>query len=185
MLQGERVRLRTLRSGDLDRLLENWSDMAARGRYFPQTVFTEAELRRRMQENGFWSEHAGWLLIEDAAKEFVGLVFFFQPNPFYPYYEIGYIVFSGQHRGKGYMTEAVSLLCGWLFDNRRINKLLLSIMPDNQASRRVAEKCGFTLEGVDRQGAYVGGRFQDMQRYSLVRAEWDARREAPALTLLA
>lgn len=179
MLRGERVRLRTVRAKDLDILIESWAEMHARGRYFPQGVFTETELRRRFQDNGFWSENGGWLMLEDADGRFVGNLFFFQPNAFYQYYELGYIVFDEADRGKGYMPEAVGLLSGYLFDNRRINKLLLSIDPDNLGSRRVAEKCGFSFEGTDREGIFIHGRFRDMQRYSLLRSEWE-QQTAPA-----
>jgi ribosomal-protein-alanine N-acetyltransferase len=70
MLQGESVRLRTVRAKDLDALIESWGEMRARGRYFPQGVFTETELRRRFQDNGFWSENGGWLMLENGDGRF-------------------------------------------------------------------------------------------------------------------
>jgi RimJ/RimL family protein N-acetyltransferase len=98
----------------------------------------------------------------------------------YKYYELGYLVFSQEDRGKGYASAAVSLLTGYLFNNRPINKLLLSIVPENGASRRVAEKCGYSLEGIDRQAVFIQGRFRDLERYSLVRAEWEQARPPAA-----
>lgn len=178
MLEGQGIRLRTVRANDLESLIQRWGDLRARGDYFPHTVLTETELRRRFQDNGFWHDNGGWLIIETPEGRMVGTILFFLPNPFYHYYEIGYIVFAAEDRGHGYTSEAVRLLAGYLFNNKRVNKLLLSLDPDNDGSRRVAEKNGFSLEGVDREGVFIRGGFRDMQRYSLLRREWEARTAA-------
>jgi RimJ/RimL family protein N-acetyltransferase len=45
------------------------------------------------------------------------------------------------------------------------------IHPDNDASQRVAEKCGFTLEGTMRKAWFHRGRHQDVQVWSILRDE--------------
>jgi RimJ/RimL family protein N-acetyltransferase len=42
----------------------------------------------------------------------------------------------------------VRLLAGWAFRELRIDRLQLTTHPDNTASQRVAERAGFTREGV-------------------------------------
>lgn len=175
LAKGNNIGIRLIRSQDIETLLGLWENLESRGEYFPHTVFTENTLRQRFQADGFYSEQGGQCLICRLSDQaIVGNVFFFRPNVFYQYLEIGYILFDPAARGKGYCSEAVSLLSGHLFKTRQINKLLLSIHPDNAASRRVAEKCGYTLEGVDRQAAYSDGAFMDLERYSLLRGERSA-----------
>ena len=41
---------------------------------------------------------------------------------------------------------------------------------------RVAQKCGFTAEGLLRQSFFINGRFQDVGIFSLLRPEWEERR---------
>jgi RimJ/RimL family protein N-acetyltransferase len=43
------------------------------------------------------------------------------------------------------------------------------IVPENAASRRIAEKCGFVLEGTVRGAFFSGGRNKDVLLYSLLR----------------
>jgi RimJ/RimL family protein N-acetyltransferase len=45
------------------------------------------------------------------------------------------------------------------------------IFPDNVGSRRVLEKCGFTLEGTLRKALFHHGRYQDLSLYSVLRNE--------------
>ncbi len=48
---------------------------------------------------------------------------------------------------------------------------MLVIVPDNGASRRIADKCGFVLEGTARGAFFNDGRNQDVVVYSLLRTD--------------
>ena len=50
-------------------------------------------------------------------------------------------------RGRGLATCAVRLLAGWAFQELALARLWLHIEPENVASQRVAERCGFEREG--------------------------------------
>lgn len=55
---------------------------------------------------------------------------------------IAYSVFPA-HRGRGVAPRAVRLMSQWAFGHLGVTELLLEIDPQNVASVRVAEKCGF------------------------------------------
>ena len=59
-------------------------------------------------------------------------------------------------RGKGRATRAVRLMASWALPEMRLARLQLHTGTENVASQRVAEKAGFTREGVLR--AYNGRR---------------------------
>lgn len=61
-------------------------------------------------------------------------------------YCLGYYTKKSE-RGNGYMTEAVSALKSYLFDEG-ISELTVGVFPRNEASRKVALKCGLSSEGV-------------------------------------
>ena len=62
-------------------------------------------------------------------------------------------------RGRGVATRAVRLLARWAFDSLGVVRLELTCGPDNVASQRVAERCGFTREGLMRAHLpFKGGR---------------------------
>jgi RimJ/RimL family protein N-acetyltransferase len=77
-------------------------------------------------------------------------------------------VYTAEHRGKGGATEAVRLLVCYLFENKRVNRIRLVIHPDNLASRRLAEKCGFRHEGTARGAWYHQGVHQDVEIYAVL-----------------
>jgi RimJ/RimL family protein N-acetyltransferase len=78
--------------------------------------------------------------------------------------ELGYAI-SPWARGRGHATEALQLLTDWAFADGIIRATLL-IAVSNTASSRVAEKCGYTLEGVLRSVHQKNGRREDMQSWS-------------------
>ena len=60
--------------------------------------------------------------------------------------EIGYGI-SEEYQSKGYATEAVRAVSGWAFKNPDLTRIESEAEPDNIASIRVLEKCGFAANG--------------------------------------
>jgi RimJ/RimL family protein N-acetyltransferase len=149
MLHGDILELRLVREGNLSALFELMTDLAARGSYFPLGVTSEPAFRAEFDKNGFWDVDEGMLLMT-AGDEIVGEIEYFPITHYLQGYELSYQLFGDRHAGRGYTTEAVKLLVGYLFGRKRVNRMQLNIHPDNAASRRVAEKCGFTFEGLMR-----------------------------------
>lgn len=69
-----------------------------------------------------------------------------------PRFEIGYWA-STPHAGRGYVTEAVRGIAEFARDHLRARRLEIRCDARNSRSIRVAERAGFTLEGVQSQDA--------------------------------
>lgn len=171
VLRGEKIELRLVRESDLDALYESLTNLDTRGSYFPLGVMSEPTLRTEFAKNGFWEDEEGMLLIVDLDGQIVGEIEYFPITHYLQGYEISYQLFGRQHAGKGYTTEAVDLLVGYLFGRKRVDRMQLNIHPDNAASKRVAEKSGFTFEGVMRGCWFHQGEYQDLEVWSLLRDE--------------
>ncbi|GGX27392.1 GNAT family N-acetyltransferase [Streptomyces chryseus] len=65
--------------------------------------------------------------------------------------EIGYWG-AKEHRGRGYVTEAVRAVAHWAFTSAGVERLEWRAEIGNDASRAVAERAGFVVEGVQRSG---------------------------------
>ena len=63
--------------------------------------------------------------------------------------ELGYIV-AREARGRGLGSEILRLLTRWAFEEVEAQRVHLIIDVENPASARVAERCGYRLEGVMR-----------------------------------
>jgi RimJ/RimL family protein N-acetyltransferase len=74
-------------------------------------------------------------------------------------------------RGRGVASHAVRLLAGWAFAELGIARLELTCAPENAASAAVAERCGFTREGVLRSHMVFKGARRDTVMYSLLPGE--------------
>jgi RimJ/RimL family protein N-acetyltransferase len=171
MLQGTSVVLRPVRTTDVDRLYTAHTNIASRGGYFPLGVQSESEFRRHFADNGFWGREEGMLLIVNADGELVGHIEFFKPVSYWDAFELSYQLYDDRFTGRGYVTEAVQLLVDYLFGAKKQHRIHLVIVPENAPSRRIAEKCGFVLEGTVRGAFFNDGRNQDVLLYSLLRTD--------------
>ena len=84
--------------------------------------------------------------------------------------EFGYWV-SAEERGRGYVPRALLLLAGWAVGTMDIRRLQLGTIPGTRASERVAEKTGFSREGVLRSFANQRGDARDVIMWSLLPGE--------------
>ena len=112
---------------------------------------------------GAWDKTTG----EFVAQVYIGVV-----NRDTPEFEIGYIA-DVDHEGQGYVTEAVKTALGFVFDHLHAHRVSLRCDTSNMRSQRLAERCGFTREGLLRQvRRQPDGSFSDALIYGLLRGEW-------------
>ena len=85
---------------------------------------------------------------------------------------IGYCM-SRAHWGKGIMTEALSALIDFLFDQVGFNRIEAEHDPNNPASGRVMEKAGMTYEGTSRQEGWSNQGIIDVSRWAILRCDYE------------
>jgi RimJ/RimL family protein N-acetyltransferase len=177
MLQGTHLTLRPIREADLDALYAAHVDIRNRGAFFPLGVLSESAFKRAFSEHGFWQRDEGMLLMITGEGEIAGHIEFFTPVNYWDAFELSYQLYDARFSGRGYATEAVELVVDYLFAVKKQHRIQLDIAPENAASRRIAEKCGFTLEGTARGAFFNAGQNQDLLIYSLLRSDarpWQA-----------
>lgn len=174
MLSGKSIHLRPVRQCDLQELYTRHVDLTSRGLFFPLGMLSESEFRRQFEDHGFWRAEEGMLLIITADENIVGHVEFFKTVNYLDELELSYHIYEREQWGHGYATEAVRLLLRYLFARLKVNRIRLVIHPDNGASCRVAQKCGFVREGTARGAWYHQGQNHDVHVYAILRHEVDA-----------
>src|SRR5204863_6972330 len=80
---------------------------------------------------------------------------------------VGYWLLSTA-RGRGLATRAVRLVSGWALRELGLTKLRLTTEPENERSRRVAERSGFRQTEVLHHQATIDGRLIDQVVYELI-----------------
>lgn len=85
--------------------------------------------------------------------------------------EIGYWIRTDL-TGRGYATEATRALMRVGFELLGLHKITLRIAVGNRGSERVAEKLGFTREGLLREELLIRGNWMDHTLYSMLEGEF-------------
>jgi RimJ/RimL family protein N-acetyltransferase len=179
MLVGQNVILRLFRDDDLDEFFALRNALDARGEADDIELWVEAERRQQFAENGWWSEKLGRMALANKDDRVLGFLTCFKLE-IEAALEVGYAVLRPEDRGRGLMTEALRIFSAYLFETRPIPRLQLRTSVENVPARRVAEKTGYQLEGVQRQVAFARGRHHDCAMYSLLRGECVSLAEALA-----
>ncbi|MCA9310443.1 MAG: GNAT N-acetyltransferase [Phycisphaerales bacterium] len=115
-------------------------------------------------------EAMGWLILWRESGELIGTV----GCTFVPDHRrgtVGYLI-DPLFWGRGVATEAVRAALTAIFEHTDINKLEAGHWPDNPASGRVLEKCGFVHEGDLLQHYVRFGECRDTRQYGLLRADF-------------
>jgi ribosomal-protein-serine acetyltransferase len=82
------------------------------------------------------------------------------------------VFLAASARGRGIVTRAVAAMLDWAFVERGLHRVEWRCAPNNLASRRVAERLGFTHEGTLHEVFPVREERQDLEVWALLDREW-------------
>jgi ribosomal-protein-alanine N-acetyltransferase len=182
-LPGRRIVLRTLRESDY----ESWHEIRVRCRDWlvpweprPAGAPPAAEDRAsfaarcalRERERQIGSGYGFGIFVD---QRLVGELTLssIQRGPFQSA-SIGYWIDRGW-AGQSIMPEAVVVALRFAFEMLGLHRVEVSIIPRNQASRRVAEKLDLRLEGISERYLEIDGVWEDHVRYAMTSEEWQLR----------
>lgn len=77
--------------------------------------------------------------------------------------------------GKGFGTEATNLILEYAFNVLKLHKVDLRVLEYNKRAIRCYEKCGFIVEGIDREGALIEDKFESDLFMSILDYEYKNR----------
>ena len=89
---------------------------------------------------------------------------------------IGYWI-DRQHAGHGFVAEGVVALSRFAFEDLKLHRLEVCIIPRNANSKRIVEKLNFRLEGLAERYLEINGVWEDHLRYGFTSEEWFKRKQ--------
>ena len=137
-IKTKRMTLRPMPDGEIEALMERIDDDELRAAYGEML-----DGCKRDPENRIW--YAPWKMTLKDSQEFIGDLCFKGPVKNHSV-EIGYGI-QPEYEGRGYTTEALQALTKWAFGQKDVVFVEAETAPDNKASQRVLEKCGFVPDG--------------------------------------
>lgn len=143
ILKTKRMLLRPMSDGEIETLIAASDSEELRTAYGEMLAGC-----RRDPANRIW--YAPWKMTLKSGGAYLGDLGFKGPARENAV-EIGYGILP-EHEGKGYTTEAVQAVTQWAFGNAGVVFVEAETAPDNKASQRVLEKCGFVPDGDGKEG---------------------------------
>jgi len=104
-------------------------------------------------------------IVDEGGGEFLGIAVAPRIDRAARTAELGYVV-APSARGRGVASEALGLMTEWAFDELGMERLELLISVENEASKRVAARCGYVREGVMRSHYVKGELREDTELWS-------------------
>ncbi len=148
-LETERLLLRPFRPDDAEPMLRNWAQDPEVTKFLRWRPHTSIEETRRVLAS--WIScyrdpaYYQWAIVLRSLSEPIGSIGVMSRDESAGMLHLGFCLGS-PFFGRGYMTEALSSLVTFFFHEVGARRLESYHDPENIASRRVLEKCGFLYE---------------------------------------
>ncbi|HEY4407271.1 MAG TPA: GNAT family protein [Xanthobacteraceae bacterium] len=114
----------------------------------------------------------------DRTGRALGIVTLMSVRPDMRVIEVGHILLSPALQRTPLATEAQYLIASYVFETLGYRRYEWKCNVQNAASRRAAERFGFSFEGVFRQHMIVKGRNRDTAWYAMLDSDWPSRKAA-------
>ena len=184
MILGERIRLRRLERDDLPRCVAWLNDPHVRRHLallYPMGLpneerWFEQQLEAEPAVQPFAIDARAESMVSDSVDPAwtpVGVCGFHALDWPNRQAELGLFIGHGDFRGVGFGTDVVKTLVRWAFRTLNLNRVQLKVYEDNAPAIRCYEKCGFRLEGRQRQSRFQDGRYLDTLLMAVLRDEWN------------
>ena len=178
-MEGRRVRLEPLNAdAHAFELHDAFQGHDALWDYMPYGPFASGSAYHRWARQREEGEDPRFFVLRDLCSGRPGgIASYLRITPDAGSIEVGHICISPALQRSVAATEAMFLMMCWAFGAgyRRYEWKCNAL---NLASRRAAQRLGFSFEGVFRQHSVVKGRNRDTAWFSVIDAEWPALAEA-------
>ena len=171
-LIGERIYLRPLEPGQDSASITRWHNLEEMRRYFNVYPSNEANYKERTYYRDF--QHILLGVVLKGERDLLGIVGLKDIHLLNQSAEF-YIKIDPSSQGKGYGTEATTLMLRYGFFELNLNRIQTQDMEENTGGWRTDEKAGFRFEGTLREAIQRFGCAHNVRVYSLLRHEFLAR----------
>ncbi len=117
-----------------------------------------------------------FLLIDKELNVIIGRCGIHNWNADHKRAEIGYNMLDESYKRKGLMTEAVSSIIDYGFNQLKLHRLEALVGINNIASLKIMVRFDFVNEGLLRQHYYIDGKYEDSIMFSIISDEYKKKK---------
>jgi diamine N-acetyltransferase len=174
-LVGSSVALRPVERSDMEAIRGWVNDPEIRaliGETRPLTPGSAEAYFEKLQhdESRIW-----FIIVERATQRRLGECGLLRMMPPWRTTDLSMILGERDAWGKGYGTEAITLLMDYAFGFLNFHRIAIGVVGFNHRALRFYEKVGFQREGVQRDGYYYAYQYHDFVMMSILDHEFRAR----------
>lgn len=170
VIETERLLLKRITNEDVKEVFELRSNPETM-KYIPRPLVKNDEEALAhialLDENINNNTGINWGITIKGDPKLLGIIGFYRMQPENYRSEIGYMLLPEFH-GKGIVPEAVKRLIEYGFKDLKLHSIEAVIAPENIASEKVLQKCGFVKEAHFKESEFYNGKFLDKVIYSLL-----------------
>jgi ribosomal-protein-alanine N-acetyltransferase len=174
-LETKRLLLREIVASDAQDVFSIHSDQRAMRWFGSDPLTSIQEAKKLIDVFAGWRQLANpgtrWGIQHKADLRFLGSCGLFKWNRSWKSCVMGYEL-APFARGQGFMSEALSAVLGWGFENMELNRVEAQVHPENLASTKLLSKLGFVQEGCMREAGFWHGSHHDLQQFALLRRDF-------------
>lgn len=170
----ERIRLRALTKGDIEKTLFWHQQEDIRDLYLGHPFPVNKEMEE-LWYNKVLTSNIPTTIFGIEVKEsgtLIGLSLIKDINFINRTAELAIYIGEEQMRRKGYSTEATIMTLNFAFNYLGLNRIFLKVLERNNAAIGLYKKIGFTVEGVLRDSVFKNGNFENEVIMSILKREF-------------
>lgn len=174
MIEGNRVSLRPVSAADLPHM-RRWFDDPETMRHWgvPRPFVRERQFDDDLTGRFASFAAEGYFTILDPDGAPIGRIDFDQLDQRHRSCEIGILIGEESARNKRFGSDAIVALLRYLFLDRNLHRVGLTVLDWNERAIRAYRRFGFVDEGLLRDHRYADGRFVSELQMSMLRDEFD------------
>ncbi|MDR0961056.1 MAG: GNAT family N-acetyltransferase [Mediterranea sp.] len=172
-LNGKYISLRAMEPEDLPYIydIENAPELWSISNFtVPYSYYTVKQFLKNTQNDLYADRQLRMVIERKADKAFLGIIDVTDFVPHHSRAEVG-IVVKDEYRGEGYGTEALRLLCDYVFGFLSLQQLTAHIETDNIPSLKLFAACGFVQCGILHKWLFVEGTYKDVALMQCINTE--------------
>lgn len=170
-LKGAHISLRALEPEDLDFIYAIENDETIWHVSNTQTPYSKFLIRQYLEnahQDIYEAKQLRLAICENDTNSTIGLIDLFDFDPVNHRAGVGIVIQHGQHRNKGYGSEALQLVINYSFVHLQLHQLYANIGMSNEASCKLFTTFGFQLVGVKKDWMLQKNVYQDEALYQLI-----------------
>ncbi|NQT47408.1 MAG: GNAT family N-acetyltransferase [Chloroflexi bacterium] len=172
-LVGQRIYLREVRPSDVNEDYYRWMNDPEVTRYLESGVYPnsrenlEAYVREKLGDRN----SVFLAIVFKEGHRHIGNIKLGPIDWIHRLGDVGIMIGERDCWGKGYASEAISLISRYAFGRLDLHKLTAACCDSNTGSAKAFQKSGFEIEGIRKQHAFFDGKYSDVVIMGLTNPE--------------